>query len=721
MDGRILVVAEKPSVAQSLAKVLGAYKRHDGYLEDSGYIVSWCYGHLAEYATPEAYDERYKKWRFDDLPIVPEKWKLAVAKDKREQVEVLRCLLNGRLPDVEGKDSSASPQNDGFLVPIDCVVNACDAGREGELIFRHVYELAKSELPIKRLWISSMEDEAIREGFAHLKDGKQYENLYEAAVCRAKADWLVGMNATRAFSTTYGTKLTVGRVQSPTLAMVAERQQAIENFKKEPYYKVTVKGSGIAAVSENIKYEADADALCAKCEGKPAVITKVEKQQKRENPPKLYDLTSLQRDANRLFGYTAQQTLDVLQSLYEKKMVTYPRTDSRYITSDMQAPVAEILVILASNYSVAGKADEKNIQRLICDSRVTDHHAIIPTRASMDADISEFDERERNIYLMAATRLASAAAGVKLSEKTKVEVTCEGNVFTANGTVTVKPGFQMVEDAFMAGYVKPEKKEPETEDISVINILDEVFEGKEIEHPMMEKSKHYTTPPKLYTEDTLLAAMEKAGAKEMDDDVERKGLGTPATRAGIIEKLVNTGYVARFGRKLSATDRGKKVVSVLPDNLTSVELTAMWENKLLEIERGITDKEEFMGNIYGFVDVIIDDVAAVPDDKRGIFTAENAVGRCPVCGGSVVEGKGNFHCSNRECKFILWSENKYLESMRGKIDRRIAEELLDEGRAMLKGLYSQRTGKTFDAVLVLEVEDGRAKFSLEFPKKRRRR
>lgn len=703
MDKQILVIAEKPSVAQSIAKVLGAYKRNDGYLEGNGYIVSWCYGHLAEYAMPDAYDEKYAKWRFEDLPIIPAKWKLEVAKDKKDQVSVLKTLLN--------RDD------------VECAVNACDAGREGELIFRHVYELTKSDVPIKRLWISSMEESAIREGFENLKDGKAYENLYVSAVCRAKADWLVGMNASRGFSTVYGSRISVGRVQSPTLAMIVERQQAISDFKKKPFFKVTIKGSGVAAVSESIADEVDADGLILKCEGKPAVISKVEKEQKRENPPKLYDLTSLQRDANRYFGYTAQQTLDTLQELYEEKLVTYPRTDSRYITSDMEKSVTDLLDILAAGFAVAGKADEKNVQRLICDSKVSDHHALLPTMASMDFDVMQLNEKKRNIYLMVATRLASAAAGVKHMEKTYVEISCEGNVFTAKGTVVTVPGHQAVGDAFVAGYVRPDKDSAKLSDadISVIGILDEMFEGKEIENPVLEKSQHFTQPPKPYTEDTLLAAMERAGAKEMDDDVERKGLGIPATRAGVIEKLVAVGYIGRKGKQLLPTERGVQVAGVLPEKMRSAELTAEWENMLLEVERGNATGDAFLANIFGQIDEVLEGLSSLSKEERGVFALADAIGECPSCGSPVVEGKGKFHCSNRDCKFVLWQDNRYLASMKGKIDRKTAEALLKDGKVHMKGLYSQKKDKNFDADLVLGLDDeGRAKFSLEFSKRKRK-
>ena len=695
----ILVIAEKPSVAQGIAKVLGAYRRHDGYMEGNGYIVSWCFGHLAEYAMPDAYDERYAKWRFEDLPIIPSGWKLEVARDKKSQVKVIKELF--------GKCSAA--------------VNACDAGREGELIFRNAYEIANASIPVKRLWISSLEEESIRKGFDKLREGSDFDNLYAAALCRAKADWLVGMNESRAFSTVYNTRISVGRVQSPTLAMIVDRQHRIDRFIKEPYYKVTVKGSGIAAVSENIESAEGADKLAERCEGQSAIITKVEKQAKRENPPKLYDLTSIQRDANRLFGYTAQQTLDILQELYESKLVTYPRTDSRYITSDMERSVTGILDILSAGFSVAGKADEKNVQRLICDSKVTDHHAIIPTMASMEIDVMGLEEQKKNIYLMTATRLASAAAGVKHMEKTLVEVTCAGELFKANSMAVITPGFQSVEDAFMAGYVKPEKQEDGNHDISVISILDELFEGKELEHPVVEKSKHFTQPPKPYTEETLLAAMEKAGSASMDDDVERKGLGTPATRAGVIEKLIRTGYIERKGRKLFPTKRGTQVAGVLFDQIKSPDLTAEWENRLLDVERGKESGEAFLRHIFDEIDGVLEELSHLPRGKRDYFNEENSIGNCPACGNRVITGKGNYHCSNTQCRFILWEDNRFLSSMKAKLGRDKAQALVRDGRVKMEGLYSQKTGKTFDADLVLSVgESGGARFALEFTKRKKK-
>ena len=589
MTGNMLVIAEKPSVAKTLAKVLGAYQNHEGYLEGSGCIVSWCYGHLAEYAAPDAYDAKYRKWVFGDLPIIPAKWKLSVARDKAKQFKILKGLLHR--PDVE------------------LAVNACDAGREGELIFWNVYEMADAALPVKRLWISSLEESAISEGFRHMKDASHYQGTHEAAICRARADWLVGINATRGFSTKYNARLLVGRVQSPTLALVVDRQREIDGFVKEAYFKVTVKGSGIMAVSRNLSEE-EADSLTESCKSSPAVIRSVKKERKRTNPPKLYDLTALQRDANRFFGYTAKQTLDALQELYEKKMVTYPRTDSRYITSDMETSARDMLAALDEWFPFAAKGGQKEAGRIVCDSRVTDHHAILPTKESLSFSIGGLTERQGNLYLMIIARLAEAACGPKVCDITTVEVGCAGETFTAKGRAVIEGGYSRVEDAFCAAYIPKKDAEVNGEmDISVVNILDEPFEGMTLLEHTAEKSKHYTSPPRPYTEDTLLAAMEKAGRSEMEEDVERKGIGTPATRAATIEKLISSGYVQRKGKKLLPTVEGTILYDLLPEKMKSASLTAAWENRLLGIERGTTDAGSFMEDIIEDVNDLVKELA----------------------------------------------------------------------------------------------------------------
>ena len=594
MTGKMLVIAEKPSVAKTMAKALGAYRNNDGYTEGSGCIVSWCYGHLAEYAAPDAYDEKYRKWRLEDLPIIPGHWELQVPKDKAKQFKILKNLLHRH--------------------DVDLCVNACDAGREGELIFWNVYEMADATLPVKRLWISSLEEAAIIDGFNRLKDASAYQGTHEAALCRARADWLVGINATRGFSTKYNARLLVGRVQSPTLALITSRQKEIDEFVKEEYFKVTVKGSGIAAVSRDLSEE-EADSLIRACNSSPATIASVRKERKRSNPPKLYDLTALQRDANRFFGYTAKQTLDALQELYEKKLVTYPRTDSQFITSDMGKSAGALLAGLGARFSFAAKGGPKNVDRLICDSKVTDHHALLPTKDSLSAGMEGLSDRQQNLYRMIAARMGAAACGAKIFDVTKVEVECAGETFTAKGRSVIEEGFSQVEDAFLAGYVSGEgtKDSDEEMDISVVNILDGLFEGMTLLAHTAEKSKHYTTPPKPYTEDSLLAAMEKAGRSETEDDVERKGIGTPATRAQTIEKLVSAGYVQRKGKKLMPTTEGIILCDLLPDKMKSASLTAAWENRLLGIERGTADAGSFMEDIIEDVDDLIKELAERAD------------------------------------------------------------------------------------------------------------
>ena len=706
-NGAVLVIAEKPSVAKSIAKVIGAYRQHDGYIDGSGFVVSWCYGHLVEYAPPDAYDERFKQWSFDDLPIVPGHWKMQVPKDKEKQFCILKQLLSGSYPkdkagngecSKDGNCNDASENDLDFLPPITCVVNACDAGREGELIFWNVYKQSGSVLPVKRLWISSMEESAIEDGFARLKDSSCYKGILDAAVCRARADWLVGMNATRAFTTKYGRKLLVGRVQSPTLALIVSRQREIDGFKKEAYFKAVLKGDGIIASSESITDEARADAIVKACESSPAAITKVEKNRRRQNPPKLYDLTSLQRDANRIFGYTAQQTLDAEQGLYEKKLATYPRTDSRFITSDMEQTVSDLLEGLSECFSFAAKSPVKNVQRLICDSKVSDHHAILPTKESLTADISGLSEKEHNIYLLISARLCSAASEPSVTEETKVEITCAGTVFTAKGRKALSEGFLAVENAFMSGHVRKPKAEETDPDISIVNIIDEPFEGMTLVSHSAEKTKHFTAPPKPYTEDTLLSAMENAGRAETDDEVERKGIGTPATRAGTIEKLVRAGYVARRGRKLIPTEEGLSLYDILPEKMKSASLTAAWENWLLAIEKGNSDSGMFMAAIIGDVSDLINGLAKVEavDFQK---SASKSLGKCPKCGNDVIHGRYGAYCRGK-CGMSFRVYGREVK------DEELSKLLSGEPLHMKD--RSKNTGKTYRYLL---IPDGTEEYS----------
>ncbi len=693
-----LVIAEKPSVSQALAKVLGAGDREDGYLSGQDCIVSWCLGHLAEYVPPEVYDSRYEKWEFSDLPIIPADWQLAVAKDKKAQFTVLKKLLNRK--------------------DLDYVVNACDAGREGELIFKRVYDLSGSKIPVKRLWISSMEDSAIREGFAHLKDGREYASLCEASVCRAKADWLIGMNATRAFTTKYYKRLAVGRVQTPTLAMLVERQEAIDGFVKEAYYKVAVEGNGIRAVSENFKEEADSIALAEQCNGKSAVISNVEKIRKKNKPPKLYDLTTLQREANRFFGYTAQETLRELQALYEARIVTYPRTDSQYITADMEQTAIELLEALPEMLPFLQQEPVgRNIERIIDNDKVSDHHALLPTKEAVKQDFEELSERQRNIFWLIGQRLAQAVSEECIYEEAVITMLCEGHEFIAKGKAIIQPGFKGIEDAFRNS-VQKGKPTPADKADDTFSVPEGLYEGMEIAGVRAENSRHFTSPPKPYSEDTLLAAMERAGGQEFEEGTEKKGLGTPATRASILEKLVSSGYAKRSGKQILPTADGKDLIAVLPEYLKSASMTAEWENKLLLMEKGQIDSDGFLREITDLIEKMLEECNAISGEEQHRFNQKEKIGICPVCGNPVYEGKKNFYCGSRECSFSLWKENRYLASMKKLVDKKMAVDLLKKGRTHVKDLYSQKTGKTFAADLLMKVEDGRANFSLEFPKKK---
>lgn len=694
---KFLVIAEKPSVAQSYAKNLSAYKREDGYLEGESCIVSWCLGHLAEYAQPEEYDPKYEKWQFDDLPILPEAWKLKVSKDKKKQFEVIKTLMNRS--DVE------------------YLVNGCDAGREGELIFQRVYVLAGCRKPVKRLWISSMEDAAIQKGFQTMKSEEEYKNLCMAAVCRAQADWLIGMNGTRAYTTRYFKRLVVGRVQTPTLAMLAERQERIEHFQKEAFYKVALTDGKLTVVSENIANEEAAELLAALCNGSTAVVTQMKKECKKSFPPKLYDLTSLQREANRYFGYTAKRTLDMLQELYEEKLVTYPRTDSQFVTEDMKDSVEELVekmpVLLSFvDYGQLGHG----IKRVINNAKVSDHHAILPTKEVVEKGIADLPADKKNLMMLICQQLVQATGEEYLYEQTDITVKCQKHDFKARGKIPVQMGFKEVEKAFKQLCVKAEPVEEKEKETSIPAGYEE---GMRLFPVKAEKTTHYTSPPKPFNEDTLLAAMETAGNKEFDSETEKKGLGTPATRASIIEKLVSSGYAQRKGKQILPSTEGKELVKVMPEYLKSAVMTAEWENQLLMMEKGQITDTQFMGEITSLVRKILEVCREIPEEERRRFqTAREVIGKCPVCGCDVFEGKQNFYCSNRQCDFALWKENRFLGSMEKNLDKKMARELLDKACTHVKGLYSKKKDMKFDADLLLTLEDGKPRFHLEFPKKK---
>lgn len=674
---KYLVIAEKPNVSRAIAKVIGAYRQEDGYLEGGDCVVSWCLGHLAEYAAPEHYDERYESWRFEDLPILPVEWKLLVHNTKKPQFNVLRKLLRSK--------------------KFDYVVNACDAGREGEAIFRRVYALAGSKLPIKRLWISSMEDAAIQQGFENLRDGAAYDNLFAASECRAKADWLIGMNGTRAFTKKYGRKQTIGRVQTPTLAMLAERQTKIQNFVKEPYYKVELSGGGMVAVSEQMAQEQDADTMRAACDGQCAVIGSIERKRVEKKPPKLYDLTTLQREANRYYGLTASQTLQVLQELYEEKLVTYPRTDSHFVTEDMRTTVESLVLALDGTAA--------DVSCVINNSKVTDHHAILPTMQGAKCNKEKLSETKQKILSLIIWKLVQAVQPPFIYENVLVTVCCQGRNFTAKYKDVLQPGYT----AKPVPLVEPEKNK----DALLPNNLEQ---GMVIPVIRAEKKQGFTSPPKVYTEDTLLSAMETAGNKEFEKDTEKKGLGTPATRAAILEKLVSSGYVQRKGKQMIPTEDGVAAIRNIPDYMKSASMTAEWENDLLRMERGEIKPHDFMQGIHGLIDKMLADLRQIPTVAAAPNHNKVSVGNCPVCGNPVHESKLSFCCADRSCKFALWKESRYLANMRKTLDKKMAVDLLKKGRTHVKDFYSMKKDKTFAADLVMRVEDGRAQYSLEFPK-----
>ena len=690
-----LVIAEKPSVAQSLAKVIGANKRCDGYLEGGGYLVSWCVGHLVELSAPERYDERFAKWRLEDLPILPERFLYEVSAGTRKQYQILKSLM-------ERSD-------------VESLVCATDAGREGELIFRLIYTQARCKKPFERLWISSMEDAAIQEGFEKLKPGTSYDLLYEAALCRERADWIVGMNATRLFSCLYGQTLAVGRVMTPTLAMVVMRDAQIAAFKPEPFWTVLLKAGDLTVSSRRFSTKNDAEIVLQECQAAgEVVIEAVETKEKLEKPPLLYDLTSLQRDANRILGFTAQQTLDHTQSLYEKKLVTYPRTDSRYLTDDMREMLPELINAVARKFKYNGSALRSEPVRtasIFNSSKVSDHHAIIPTKTMAGSNFSELSLGEMAVLQLISARLLCATAEDYRYAESTVKSRCGAEEFTKKGRTDLQLGWKAIWQHFY-----PDKKKDEDS----IGQIPGQGNRLQIDSSALKEGK--TSPSKHFTEDTLLSAMETAGADETPEEAERKGLGTPATRAATIEKLVQRGFIERKGdrktRHLIATDKGNALITVMPEQIQSPSMTAEWEQKLLGIERGEYDAADFMDGISGMIAGLV----TTYEKAKGadaLMSRNKVIGTCPHCGSEVLEKQKGWFCSNSECRFILWKDNAYFTKIGKRLTSQIVEKLLKDGRAKLKDCKSQKTDKTYNADVLLSTEaDGRPQFSMEFDKRK---
>ena len=684
-------MTEKPSVAISYAKILGVHGRQDGYLEGNGYLVSWCVGHLVELAPPSAYGEQYVKWNIADLPILPEKWQYLVSASTKKQFGILKKLMH--------------------RADVNTVVNSCDAGREGELIFRLVYEQAGCKKPVSRLWLSSMEDSAVRAGFANLKPSTEYDALYQAALCRERADWMVGINCSRLFSCLYGRPLAVGRVMTPTLAMTVEREAAIAAFVPKKFYTVALElTSGFVASSRRISEKAAAEKLLAGCrEEMVSTIQKITRKEKAENPPPLYDLTTLQRDANRLLGYSAQQTLDYVQSLYEKQLTTYPRTDSCYIADEdeeMLEELAEELEDFLGFVSEDADDDVPRTRRTVNRQKVTDHHAILPTRSMLQADLDALPKGERNILKLIIARTLMAVSKPFRYLETLLTTECAGEEFTAKGKEILEEGWKAVERKVLADILNRKREftalpQVEESECGILNA--ELKEGQ-------------TSPPKHFTEDTLLHSMETASADSMPEGVERQGIGTPATRAATIEKLVQKGFLERKGDKktkvLLPTDKGKALITVMPEEIQSADMTADWETKLLRVERGEMEPETFMTEINEMISSLVNTTEAVKGASA--LMKNKVIGVCPNCGNSVVEREKGYFCENRECRFVLWKDNAFFKRLGKRMDAHVADRLLRDGRVRLKDCKSSK-GKTYNATVLLSTEaDGRSKFSLEF-------
>ena len=672
----------------SYAKVLGVHGRQDGYLEGSGYIVSWCIGHLVELAPPGTYDEKYVKWNVADLPILPQRWQYLVSASTKKQFGILKKLMH--------------------RADVESIICATDAGREGELIFRLVYEQAGCKKPVSRLWLSSMEDNAIREGFANLKPSTEYDALYQAALCRERADWMVGINCSRLFSCLYGRSLAVGRVMTPTLAMAVQREAAIAAFTPEKFYTVSLafEGDGTAS-SKRFSQKEDAETLLANCRKEVStVVQKVERKEKNEKPPQLYDLTTLQRDANRLLGFTAQQTLNYAQSLYEKKLITYPRTDSRFLTEDMAASLPGLVSAVAGAFSV-GEAVPVHAEQVINNSKVSDHHALLPTASMVQADFSALPAGELSVLRLIAARLLCAMGEPHRCAETVLTTICAGEEFTAKGKVVLDEGWKGIERKMLDDLLD-KKKEPAA--------LPDVQEQSECGISGAELKEGQTSPPKHFTEDTLLHSMETASADSMPEDAERQGIGTPATRAAIIEKLVAKGFLERKGDKktkvLLPTDKGKALITVMPEEIQSADMTADWETKLLRVERGEMEPETFMTEINDMISSLVNTTEAVKGASA--LMKNKVIGICPNCGKSVVEREKGWFCENRECRFVLWKDNAFFKRLGKRLDAHVADKLLRDGRVRLKDCKSAK-GKTYNATVLLSCEaDGRSKFSLEF-------
>ena len=661
------------------AAVLGVKGRQDGYLEGRGYLISWCFGHLWGLADAVAYDPKYKKWNQSDLPILPTTWQYQLLPGSQKQMALLRRLMD--------------------RADVTEIVNACDPGREGELIFRNVYNLAQCTKPMLRLWVSSMEDEAIREGFAHLRPGLAFNGVYEAALCRAQADWLVGINATRLFSTAYHRTLVIGRVISPTLSMVVNREQEIARHKPETFYKVVIQCAGLTAVTEKMD-KAQAEALAAQCAGQTAVVEELRETEQVRTAPALLDLTALQRLANKQLGYTAQQTLDYAQSLYEKKLLTYPRTDSRYLTEDMADGVPALAQLCAA---IAEEDPPEAIleKQVCCNGKVTDHTALLPTRSAGAADLSVLPTPELKLLQLVAHQVLLAVSPPWVRKETEVTLSCSGARFTAKGTVTTQPGWRR--------YQPSEEK-----------TLPQLTQGQELAVEQAEVKEGVTKPPAHYTEASLLAAMEQAGKDEQPKETQRRGIGTAATRAGILERLVSQGFVQRVKGKdgqaaaLIPAQSGSALAAILPEPLRSPQLTAQWEWSLQKIEDGLLEPEAFLAEVQEMVTGLVSGFTPVEDAEYLFPSNRPVVGTCPRCGREVTESPKGFFCENPRCRFALWRDNRFFTNKQFSLTKEKAQALLQHGEVFAEHLYSEKTGSYYDATIVLDTSAPVPRYFLKY-------
>lgn len=605
----ILIIGEKPNVSRAISAVVGASSAHKGYTEGNGYIVSWCIGHLVGLKYPNDYGNGWnQKWSFSQLPMIPDKWQFQVTDSTKAQYNLLKSLMN--------RDD------------ISKIICATDADREGECIFRYVYNMARCRKPVKRLWVSSLEESAIRKALTSMKPMSAYDNLFNAGYARARADWLVGMNGSRLFSVRYGGKLNIGRVQTPTLAMIVQRDAEINGFIKQKYYTADLNCGEFILSSARIDDENAADSLVSACDGNSVTISSVKREVKTDKAPKLYDLTTLQREANKAYGYTAQQTLDYTQSLYEGKLVTYPRTDSQYLSDDM-AQTALDVAKLCDTYFGFGISHTPDITKVINNSKVSGHHAIIPTSGIATADLSSLPSGEKNVLTLIATKLICATAPAHKYEAVKLTGICKGTEFTATGRTVLEMGWK--------AYAKQSDKKNEEKSLPAVS------EGQTFT-AAASKGEHFTSPPKPYTEDTLLSAMERAGNEDYDEDTEKKGLGTPATRAATIEALVKNGYVERVGKQLRATNKGEELVTVVPDEVKSPKLTAQWETRLQQVEHGDYSEVSFMQDIERFVKAMCSNYGVKDESVSLASQYHEPIGKCPKCGGDIIGGKYGFYC-----------------------------------------------------------------------------